>query len=269
MMSTKPGAAVRQWLRAACGIASHEADVRPHLGGDVWRFVMNTVFCYDRGKHRLRLMAATVRKGPPMAKTNAGSQSARKDDGNDMIYRLRVDLAGVRPPVWRVFTIPGAVSLYQLHRAFQAVMGWGGGHLYVLEIGGVSYGDPDPEFSVRNAKSSRLKDAADPGGHFTYLYDFGDDWLHTVHVEEVRPRQANETVPQLLAGQGACPPEDIGGPPGYAQFLEAMTDPLHPEHEEMAEWIGGQWDSDAFDQSAYGKRLFAAARIAHWERTGS
>jgi hypothetical protein len=53
--------------------------------------------------------------------------------------------------------------------------------------------------------------------------------------------------PRCLKGKRACPPEDVGGVWGYDSFLEAIRDPDHPEHDDMLEWIGGEFDPEAFD----------------------
>ncbi|MCB1624075.1 MAG: plasmid pRiA4b ORF-3 family protein, partial [Pseudomonadales bacterium] len=54
-------------------------------------------------------------------------------------------------------------------------------------------------------------------------------------------------LPTCVAGENACPPENVGGPHGYAQFLEILADRRHEEHEEMARWIGGVFDPKGFD----------------------
>ena len=53
--------------------------------------------------------------------------------------------------------------------------------------------------------------------------------------------------PQCIEGESACPPEDCGGIPGYEDLLEAISDPDHEEHESILEWVGGKFDSEAFD----------------------
>lgn len=206
----------------------------------------------------------------PHQTTKVKTRSPRRisHDEPHWIYQIRVDLDGIRPPIWRCFTIPGSVSLYQLHRAIQAVMDWTGGHLYAVEVDDESYGDPDPELNMRNAKTARLMDVVERGKEFTYVYDFGDDWRHKVRVEETHLLQPEEIVPQCLRGKRACPPEDVGGVWGYEEFLTAMADPNHLEHDEMVEWIGGNWDSEAFDRDACEERLRSVARIGRWLRTG-
>jgi len=79
-----------------------------------------------------------------------------------------------------------------------------------------------------------------------YRYDFGDDWEHTLEFEDLIPADGG-TYPRCVAGAGACPPEDVGGTHGYAEFLQAIGDPCHPEHETMLQWAGGRFDAHAFN----------------------
>jgi hypothetical protein len=82
---------------------------------------------------------------------------------------------------------------------------------------------------------------------FRYLYDFGDGWDHRIKVEKMLPAVAYPQVPYCVDGAKACPPEDIGGGPGYAEFLEAMADPNHSEHEDMLEWYGSTFNPTVFE----------------------
>ncbi len=88
------------------------------------------------------------------------------------------------------------------------------------------------------------------GEELVYLYDFGDGWTHHVVVEDIRPREPRIRYPRVLAGARACPPEDVGGPYGYVDFLQAIADPKHTEHDAMLEWVGGEFDPEAFDVDA-------------------
>ncbi|MGH3978179.1 MAG: plasmid pRiA4b ORF-3 family protein, partial [Pseudonocardiaceae bacterium] len=89
------------------------------------------------------------------------------------------------------------------------------------------------------------------GTQIGYTYDFGDDWEHEILVEEVLAAAAGVRYPVCVAGQGACPPEDCGGPPGYDRLREVLADPEDPEHEDMVTWLGlgvaGEFDPMAFD----------------------
>lgn len=166
------------------------------------------------------------------------------------IFRLKVTLRGSRPPIWRRFLVPGGITLNRLHDSLQAVMGWTGGHLHQFEVGGVLYGTSDREFGVTRA--SENKTTVDqvlrrPKDRLTYEYDFGDSWVHDVILEAVLPPAGDGRFPIVEAGRRACPPEDVGGIPGYADFLEVLANPKHPEHQEMIEWVGASFDPEYFD----------------------
>jgi hypothetical protein len=83
---------------------------------------------------------------------------------------------------------------------------------------------------------------------FNYLYDFGDSWHHRIKVEKILPATAYPQVPYCIEGANACPPEDVGGGPGYEVFLEAMTNPEHPEHDSTVEWYGEIFNPMIFDR---------------------
>jgi hypothetical protein len=90
------------------------------------------------------------------------------------------------------------------------------------------------------------------------VYDFGDNWRHDVQLEKVVPAGVDVLV--CLAGRRRCPPEDVGGPPGYADFLAAYGDPAHPEHDEMRQWAGAGFDPDQFDAAEVTAELAALFR---------
>jgi hypothetical protein len=168
----------------------------------------------------------------------------------ETIYQLKVTLQHVRPPVWRRFQVRGRTTLAGLHRVLQTVMGWTDSHLHEFEIALDRYGIPDPEddYEVADERDFRLEQVVPVQGlHFTYRYDFGDNWEHTLYVEKILPPEPAQRYPFCLAGQNACPPEDVGGIGGYARFLEALQDPADAEHGEYLEWIGGEFDPEAFD----------------------
>ena len=145
------------------------------------------------------------------------------------IYRLKVTLRDVKPPVWRRVELPGNVTLAELHSILQTAMGWFDSHLHEFEIDGVEYGVLDDAWDydekVRDESKVRLDKVADEGTRIRYTYDFGDNWRHDVVVEKVLPAEDEVRYPRCLAGKRATPPEDVGGDYGYAEFCEAMADP--------------------------------------------
>jgi hypothetical protein len=176
--------------------------------------------------------------------------------------QLRVELRGVEPLVWRRVLVPENITLAKLHIVLQWTMGWSNSHLHEYEIARRRYGIPDDEWPstepVTDERRVRLKPLIEDGlRRFTYLYDFGDHWEHIVKVEDLVPPKPDRPLIVCLAGENACPPEDVGGYPGYAEFLDALKDPKHEEHANMLRWIGGSFDPTAFDLAEVNERLTA------------
>jgi hypothetical protein len=174
------------------------------------------------------------------------------------MYQLKVTLAGVRPAVWRRLQVPSSVLLNELHDILQIALGWTNSHLHQYEARGQLYGKPHPEFSLQVQNEARVrldevlvreKDA------MLYEYDFGDSWTHRIVLEKIVVAPPDLKLPKCVAGARACPPEDCGGVYGYAELLKAIRDPSHPEHDDMLEWVGGDYDPDFFDLEDVNKQL--------------
>lgn len=137
-------------------------------------------------------------------------------------------------------------------------MGWEGYHLYQFVVGDITYDDPRmlEEMDGEDARNVTLAVIV-PGEKFKFIYeyDFGDGWEHELLIVKILPFEGEKTYPVCLTGKGACPPEDCGGIWGYADFLEAIHDPQHPEYEEMLEWVGGAFDPEAFDPDEVNAKL--------------
>lgn len=122
----------------------------------------------------------------------------------------------------------------------------------MFKIEGLIYGDTaDDEYgdpgNIDEAKVKLSQVVQLEGQKIHYEYDFGDSWCHTLLVEKILPPQEGIRDPVCLKGKRACPPEDVGGVWGYEYFLKAIRDPNHDEHEEYLNWIGGEFDPEAFD----------------------
>ncbi|MFZ6026847.1 MAG: plasmid pRiA4b ORF-3 family protein [Chloroflexota bacterium] len=173
------------------------------------------------------------------------------------IYQIKVTLRDSKPPIWRRLLLSEETSLATLHKVIQIAMGWEDYHLHMFEIAGQSYGVPEDDefgdFDVKDETRHRLGQMNLPEkAKFSYEYDFGDSWAHTILVEKILPADspagsAGFHYPTCTAGKRACPPEDVGGIWGYEEFLQAIADPGHEEHEDMLAWIGGEFDPEAFD----------------------
>ncbi len=181
------------------------------------------------------------------------------------IYLFKIELDNIKPKIWREFFVPSDISLADFHWVIQNVMGWCNSHLHEFEIHGERYQEySDPEFPVKETFAYRLIDLVPAQAKtFYYTYDFGDSWEHTIKLVKANfsPPEGFPNGYGCLGGARACPPEDIGGPYGYPDFLEAISDPEHPEHDETKEWYAGvfdaknPFDSERFDTNAVNKIL--------------
>ena len=155
------------------------------------------------------------------------------------LLQLRIALAAIEPAIWRRVVVPDTITLDQLHEVIQAAMGWFDCHLHEFEIDGKRYGVPDPDWdepgTVEDEHDVRLLSALGNRQRFIYTYDFGDHWVHHVTLEDTLPIGK----PQRYA--------DVGGPYGYVDFIEAISDSAHPEHETMLAWVGGTFNPEQFD----------------------
>lgn len=149
----------------------------------------------------------------------------QKTSAPQQVYRLKITLRDVRPPVWRRVEVAGTTTLHQLHCVIQEAMGWTDSHLHQVEVEGESYSEPEfglddfGDRSVKNERRVRLDQLSlRPKQKFTYEYDFGDDWRHEIMVEKISGPEARVSYPRCLAGKRACPPEDCGGAWGLRQL---------------------------------------------------
>ncbi|MDN7431428.1 plasmid pRiA4b ORF-3 family protein [Burkholderia sp. AU45388] len=176
------------------------------------------------------------------------------------IWRLRISLLGLRPEIWRRLEIPTDIDLAELHVIAQAAMGWTNTHRYGFAL----YGFLDRiDLEDDRASGVRLLDVAQPGDTLGYTYDVGDYWHHAIAIEvEIAPAK-RATYPRCTAGRNACPPEDCGGPAGYAHLLRTLGGRMTGEKRELFDWLGGRFDPHAFRVADVNQRL--ADRHSEWE----
>lgn len=178
-------------------------------------------------------------------------------------YQLKISLLGSEPLIWRRILVPGSMTLARLHEVIQLCMGWTDTHLHQFMVGNAFYAPPEEEedweeIGAHDEAAFTLADLeADMRTHCMYDYDFGDNWQHEITLEKIIPpdeKPAGHAV--LLAGERACPPEDIGGIPGYEDFLDAIQDPKSEEHKELLEWYGSDdFDPDFFETEKINRLL--------------
>lgn len=169
---------------------------------------------------------------------------------------LKITLDDVKPLVMRRLEVPLSIRLDRLHLAIQAAMGRTNSHLYEIRAKDTGWGMPDPDWGdgPLDARKARLIDVLEDVGTKTlkYHYDFGDGWEHTIKIE------------RLIEAAGRCPPEDIGGPWDYAEFLAAINDPGHEHHPEFKEWIAEDFDPNVIDAGSLGEQVAQLAK--RWSR---
>lgn len=172
--------------------------------------------------------------------------------------RLRIELLDTDPLVWRRVVVPEQINLQRLHEVIQATMGWEDCHLFKFECNGRYYGEPDawsdrPIALARNAKLKAIAARAQDKT-FHYLYDFGDSWIHRIVVEEPGLAET-DPCPRLIDGGMACPPEDIGGTPGFEALKEAAAGQPNEHGDIILESLGGEFDPEAIDEDEIASML--------------
>ena len=185
---------------------------------------------------------------------------------SDRFYLLKIRLLDIEPEIWRRFVVPADISLDRLHDVVQIVMGWEDSHLHEFTIGKKRYTEyPESREDGLVSGRYRLGDLIKQKGRtFRYLYDFGDGWDHELMIENSRFDNSERWADVFcLEGDRACPPEDVGGPPGYSEFCAVMNNPGHIEHEALFDWYGGEFDKNEFDPDYVNWEL---SKYLHWSR---
>ncbi|MCK4626638.1 MAG: plasmid pRiA4b ORF-3 family protein [Phycisphaerae bacterium] len=202
----------------------------------------------------------------------------------ETIHQIRITLNGTKPSIWRRVAVAADITLGQLHEVIQIVMGWTDSHLHHFILRDKKLKPTPQEMAKRFQQDAWDEDflgrmrgeryfvtKVTPWGEPTemegedenavtlgevcpkvkskliYEYDFGDGWEHVIEVQKIVEPEDGVEYPVCLAGKKACPPEDCGGVWGYYELLETIADHEHEQHEEMLEWLGGEFDPDAFD----------------------
>jgi len=199
-------------------------------------------------------------------------------DSAEKLFTLTITLNGIDPPIWRRIQILDTI-MYDLHVAIGVSMGWSGEHMFSLEVPdmprfdllialeNVSFQMAKGEIYNMGEDDIFLSDLAvysGPDASFTYIYDLGDEWRHTVEIEAIESPEDAPPTPICLDGEGACPPEDIGGIWKYLQFLHSPVEDSSKdmdgadEDEDGEEW--DEWEMYGLDRATWDPEAFSVRR---------
>lgn len=159
------------------------------------------------------------------------------------VFELFIELEGTLKPIWRKVWIPCDMTLNDLHTVIQAVMPWEDRHAEEFCIDKVKYLNAESAFenndNFKDSRDAKLSSIITKGIYFRYVYDFGDVWKHQVSVTDCLTVKLRNQIPVCIAGENACPPEDVGGVEGFEQFLQAISNPHTREGKLCRAWSLG------------------------------
>ncbi len=171
-------------------------------------------------------------------------------------YQLKITLNHIKPDIWRRFTVSADIKLPDLSRVIQTVMGWKNIYRHQFMLGRTVYSTHSEEFAkyITDYTEIKLNQILKKNLELKYIYDFRDEWEHTIVLEKVF-RDYMDKHPVCLEGERCCPPEDFGGYFGYQRILETLSDPKEKQYQNLPEWIGGTFDPEDFDKTEVCKKL--------------
>jgi hypothetical protein len=192
------------------------------------------------------------------------------------IYKLRITLENIEPPIFRTVVVPSTITLRQLHELIQGAFGWLDCHLHAFrDQEGITYTSAQEGIFAMDMEEEDVDDAAieldfvlqAKGDRVTYEYDFGDGWEHEIVVLEIGPPKIKGLYPAVIDGARNCPPEDCGGPFGYGDLMEIVRRKRHgieleSEEEERLEWLGADYDAEAFDLYEANGRMASFSKLS-------
>lgn len=182
---------------------------------------------------------------------------------------LKITLNLLNQEVWRTVILPIKTTFDKFHKVIQTLFSWQDYHLHEFHVMSgeqiIAILVPDEEMNdVPDATERKLEKGVELAEYLPqypklmYIYDFGDYWEHDISLVRNLPKHSVSGI-YCNGGAGKTPPEDVGGPGGYEEFLEIINDPLHPLREEMLDWGKMQRYSD-FDINLVNMHL----RHVHW-----
>jgi|GEM_PF-6803126 len=238
-----------------------QTDISQKLGKDLIK--INNTYTYPRDL-LLSTFAQYKELGSSSFQSEVPPKSVKKAQ-KAFVFNVQLPCEGME--IWRKIVVPAEITFAKLHRILQTCFNWQDAHLHLFQV--MSDGDvvAESKFDDPYGVDWELKSFRDyfserkyltaylPKYHtIHYTYDFGDDWLHLIELEETIDDYKGQ-LPQCLDGAGTAPPEDAGGEGGYLEFLMIIEqDGDSEEKQELLEWAEFQgWQP--FDLKAINQRL--------------
>lgn len=241
----------------------HVAHAIPTAESSMWRANIGDTDALERAAH---LVIAHGISGPTWNPIKAFSEIIGEPLENRLIRKLwdvdmcqvLITLQGVEPPIWRRVLIPSAFKMDLVHLVIQGAFGWTHSHLHIFRAGSKAFEAIYEKSEVVEGEDEMRFAFFDflmmGDGTAEYVYDFGDNWQHTVQFEE-RIVTEKPSMPHCVAGKRACPPEDVGGALGYDRMLEILADPNGEEYESLVHWLPKNYAPETFSVDSANERI--------------
>ena len=216
-------------------------------------------------------MTRTARRLAGIASPAPATIDVPAPPDQDLLYTLRIELQEAASPIWRRVEVRGDLTLNRLHDVVQVTMGWTDSHLHRFYPGSAASPWAGPAFltaydlaegdnelgGVPESETRLDQTVRDRGDRLGYVYDFGDGWDHTLVVESVLPALSDARAARCLAGERACPPEDVGGIDYFNEVAAALRGQPHEldDLDALLQWLPVGYDVDRFDVEATDRLL--------------
>ena len=198
---------------------------------------------------------ATTAPAPVLEEATQSLDSVAQNDPQEQIYTVKISLDGSQPEIWRRVLIPANVPQTELHYILQAAMGWRGSEQFQFL--------PPQDRELPSSGEPTLADLLPKeGDDCGYEFDRGTTWYHHLELESIGTPEGRRRYPVCIAGQRACPPEDIGGLKAYEEMLERMKDPTQSEYREMNGWLTQDFNPASFNIEQANLRLSRHGQVS-------
>ena len=161
----------------------------------------------------------------------------KKKNKDTKIYQFHVSLKNYKPNMWRRILVESETKVSDLAYIVLSLFKADGSHLFEIEkmygrkdyfsereiytIKNKVYYDFNDDDEQRDAKEYTLNQLdLEENSKLQLWYDFGDDWIFTIKLEEISERDENIEYPIAIKGKGYGIIDDCGGPFGLMEIIQ-------------------------------------------------